>query len=98
MSNLKTRIVHYLLDDGDKSSIVGRTQYETEAIPGRVYIKQEDAHLAQIYLPVEGETDVELLTHMKEKVQHIKVKYTDAKKTISIPMLSSKIELIVIYE
>jgi len=98
MSNLKTRIVHYLLDDGDKSSIVGRTQYETEAIPGRVYIKQEDAHLAQIYLPVEGETDVELLTHLKEKVQHIKDKYTDAKKPISIPMLPRQLEFIAFHE
>lgn len=98
MSNLKTRIVHYLMDEGDKNSLVGRTQYETEAIPGRVYIKTETAHLAQIYLPTEGETDVEVLEHIKEKVQHIKEKYADAKRPISIPMLPRQLEFTAFHE
>src|SRR5690625_3727848 len=98
MSNLKTRIVHYLLDEGDKSAIVGRTQYETEAIPGRVYIKQENAHLAQIYLPAKGETDVALLAHLKEEVQLIIEKYPDAIKPISIPMLPRQLEFTAFHE
>src|SRR5699024_9625924 len=41
MTNLKTKIAHYFMDRMEKHGIIGRTEYETEAIPGRVYIKTE---------------------------------------------------------
>src|SRR5699024_10343789 len=71
MSNLKTKIAHYFMDRMEKHSIVGRTEYETEAVAGRVYIKTDSAYLAQIYLPVEGESDVEVLENLKGKVQEL---------------------------
>ena len=92
MSNLKTKVVHYLMDTSEKYAIVGRTQYDTEAIPGRAYIKKEDASLAQIYLPVEGENDVEVLKHMKRLVQELKETYSDVPKPRSIPMLPRRLE------
>ena len=94
MSNLKTKIAHYFMDRMEKHSIVGRTEYETEAVAGRVYIKTDSAYLAQIYLPVEGESDVEVLENLKGKVQELIEKYRDSKKPIAIPMLPRKLSLL----
>lgn len=93
MSNLKTLVAHYFMDRMEKHNIVGRTEYETEAVPGRVYIKTEAAYLAQIYLPVEGETDVAVLENLKTKVQMLKEKYAGAKEPEAIPMLPRKLGL-----
>lgn len=93
MSNLKTKIAHYFMDRMEKQTIVGRTEYETEAIPGRVYIKTDNAYLAQMYLPVGGETDVEVLENLQHQVQLLKEKYKDEQKPAAIPMLPRKLSL-----
>lgn len=93
MSNLKTKVAHYFMDHMEKHSIIGRTEYETEAIPGRVYIKTDTDYLAQVYLPVEGESDVEVLENLKEKVETLKEKYDDAEEPVGIPMLPTKLTL-----
>src|SRR5690625_1502506 len=93
LSNLKTKIAHYFLDQMDKHSLIGRTEYEIEPYPGRVYIKTDEAQLAQIYLPVEGETDVELLQNIRKQVAHINETYKAAMKPISIPMLPAKLDI-----
>lgn len=97
MSNLKTKIAHYFMDRMEKHGITGRTEYETEAVPGRVYIKTEAAYLAQIYLPVEGEDDVTVLENLKLAVQAIKEKYRGAKQPAAIPMLPKKLSLMTYY-
>ena len=94
MGNLKTRILHYLMDAGEKTVIIGKTPYEIEAIPGRAYIKKEDAFLSQIVLPIEGQTDVEMLENMKHEVEVLQARYQDAKKPFSIPMLPNKLNFI----
>src|SRR5699024_5052509 len=53
LSNLKTKIAHYFMDRMEKHSIVGRTEYETEAVAGRGYINTDSVYLAQLYFPVE---------------------------------------------
>lgn len=91
MSNLKTKIAHYLMDTAEKYTVLGKTQYETEAIPGRVYIKKEDAYLAQIYLPADGENDVDVLENVKKQVQVLKDKYQDFNRPKAIPMLPRRL-------
>ncbi|WP_085992896.1 type VII secretion protein EssC [Oceanobacillus senegalensis] len=98
MSTLKTKIVHYLMDTSEKFAVVGRTSYETEAIPGRVYIKKEDASLAQIYLPVAGDNDVEVLDNLKAAVQELKEKYHDSLKPAAIPMLPKRLNRMMFYQ
>src|SRR5690625_7755142 len=91
MSNLKTKIAHYFMDRMEKQTIVGRTEYETEAIPGRVYSKTDNAYLAQMYLPVGGETDAEVLENLQHQVQLFKEKYKDEQKPAAIPSLPRKL-------
>ncbi|RKQ33908.1 type VII secretion protein EssC [Oceanobacillus halophilus] len=98
MSNLKTKIVHYLMDTSEKFAVIGRTPYDTEAIPGRVYIKKDEAYLAQIYLPVAGENDVEVLENMKSCVQELKEKYRHTVKPRAIPMLPRKLNIAMFYK
>lgn len=93
MSNLKTKILHYLMDETEKRTIVGRTEYETEAIPGRAYIQTNRNYLAQIYLPVSGNDDIEIREQLKEKVQELKEIYKTSIKPMAIPMLPTELTL-----
>lgn len=97
LSNLKTKVAHYFLDQMDKHSLVGRTEYEVEPIPGRVYIKTDEAYLAQIYLPVDGETDVHLLQNLRTEIAEIRDRYKEAHKPVSIPMLPAKLDTSIFY-
>lgn len=40
MNNLKTKVVHYLMDHSEAYSILGRTPYALESIPGRLLSKR----------------------------------------------------------
>ncbi|MFC0190215.1 type VII secretion protein EssC [Fictibacillus aquaticus] len=94
MNNLKTKIVHYLMDSTEAYMILGRVPFSPEPIPGRAIIKSEEAHFSQIYLPAEGADDYELLENMKQKIQDIKVKYQDAQAPRAIPMLPSELTMV----
>lgn len=94
IGNFKTKIVHYLVDESEKNSIIGKTDYEIEPVPGRAYIRKDEAYLSQIYLPVSGHTDVEILENLKREVQIIQEKYADAKKPLPVPMLPRTLNLV----
>ncbi|MDQ7863692.1 hypothetical protein RCO48_29510 [Peribacillus frigoritolerans] len=40
MNSLKTKVVHYLMDSSEKYSVLGRTPYENEPVPGRALVKK----------------------------------------------------------
>lgn len=98
MSNLKTKIVHYLMDDTEKFPIIGKTEYEIEAVPGRVYIKKDTSYLAQIYLPAEGENDMEVMVNMKKHISELKDKYRAIKGPQAIAMLPRELNLSEFYQ
>ncbi|RWZ54496.1 type VII secretion protein EssC [Halobacillus fulvus] len=91
MNNLKTKIIHHLIDASERFSIIGRSPYEVEPIPGRAIIKKDDAYLAQMYLPASGENDLEVLENVKGIVQEIGSEYASAQKPSPIPMLPSSL-------
>ncbi|WP_079527510.1 type VII secretion protein EssC [Halobacillus hunanensis] len=92
MNNLKTKVIHYLMDASEKYSLVGRTPYEVEAVPGRAIINKEKSYLTQIFLPAHGEDDLAVLNHVKEQVQDIKQSYPANKGPEPIPMLPTRLE------
>ncbi|MCA0991967.1 type VII secretion protein EssC [Pseudalkalibacillus hwajinpoensis] len=89
MNNLKTKIVHYLLDNSEAYTVLGRIPFAPEAIPGRAIMKKEKTHFGQIILPAKGEDDYEQLASLKEEVQMLQEKYRDTSKPEAIPMLPS---------
>ncbi|WP_026693088.1 type VII secretion protein EssC [Peribacillus kribbensis] len=93
MNNLKTKIIHYLMDSTEKYTLVGRTPYEVEAVPGRALIKEDGTYLTQIYMPAEGASELEVLDQLKLNIQTLNEKYKDAKKPQGIPMLPVRLSL-----
>lgn len=98
MSNLKTKVVHYLLDTTERFTILGRTKYEVEPIPGRAYTQKDDAFLTQISQPTRGETDMDVLENVKEVVNQLTETYEGATKPKGMPMLPRKLDFIAFYK
>lgn len=97
MNNLKTKIVHYLMDKSEVYSIGGKLPYELEPIPGRAIIKKEDSFYVQVFSPADGEDDLAILDRVKRDIQLIGETYRDAKKPESIPMLPATLEVSDLY-
>ena len=68
MNNLKTKVVHYLMDASEAFTVVGRVPFDLEPFPGRAIIKKEESYFSQIYLPAAGENDFEVLEAVERKV------------------------------
>ena len=87
MNNLKTKVVHYLMDASEAFTVVGRVPFDLEPFPGRAIIKKEESFFSQIYLPAAGDNDFEVLEALKVKVQKLKDSYVNAVLPQPIPML-----------
>lgn len=87
MNNLKTKIVHYLLDSGEAHAMLGRVPFSLENVPGRAIVKMSDIHLAQVILPVDGEDDYQQLEALKQEIKQLNKLNADKDKPESIPML-----------
>ncbi|MDA7028036.1 type VII secretion protein EssC [Bacillus sp. CLL-7-23] len=87
LNNLKTRVVHYLLDQSEAYSIIGRPKFSLEPIPGRVIINKEEQYFAQMFMPVEAENDIELFEKIKAEIQAIADRYQGMRKPAPVPML-----------
>ncbi|MFJ7825344.1 type VII secretion protein EssC [Psychrobacillus sp. NPDC096623] len=87
MNNLKTKVVHYLMDTTESFTVIGRVPFDLEPFPGRAIVKKEDSYFAQIYLPASGDDDYEVLESIKKKVSNLRTQYLEATLPLSIPML-----------
>ncbi|QHZ45760.1 MULTISPECIES: type VII secretion protein EssC [unclassified Bacillus (in: firmicutes)] len=87
LNNLKTRVVHYLMDQSEAYSIIGRPEYSLEPIPGRVILNKENQYFAQMFLPVEANSDIELFENIKADIQDIAERFKDMRKPAPVPML-----------
>lgn len=93
MNNLKTKVVHYLFDQSEAYTVLGKTTLKPEPIPGRAIIKTDEAVFAQVLLPVDGATDFDVLEGIKERVQLMKERHKDAVLPAPIPMLPAQLTL-----
>lgn len=87
MNNLKTKVVHYLMDATESFTVIGRVPFELEPFPGRAIIKKEDPHFAQVFLPAPGANDFEVLEAIKMIARELKEKYRGEELPQPIPML-----------
>ncbi|TCP31206.1 S-DNA-T family DNA segregation ATPase FtsK/SpoIIIE [Scopulibacillus darangshiensis] len=93
MNNLKTKIVHYLMDAGEAQGVIGKLPYALEAIPGRAIIKKDQAYLAQVFLPADGDDDLSVFERVKQDIQMIKARNEGKKLPDAIPMLAPKLTM-----
>lgn len=87
LNNLKTRVVHYLMDQSEAYSIIGRPEFSLEPIPGRVIINKENQYFAQMFMPVEADNDIELFEGIKADIQAIAERSEGMRKPVPVPML-----------
>lgn len=87
LNNLKTRVVHYLMDQSEAYSIIGRPEYSLEPIPGRVIINKENQYFAQMFMPVEADSEIELFENIKAEIQSIADRYEGMRMPAPVPML-----------
>jgi DNA segregation ATPase FtsK/SpoIIIE, S-DNA-T family len=87
MNNLKTKVVHYLMDSTEAFTVIGRVPFDLEPFPGRAILKKEEASFTQILLPATGSDDYEILESMKMKVQSLHNQNVEVENPLPIPML-----------
>ncbi|MBT2575646.1 type VII secretion protein EssC [Bacillus sp. ISL-51] len=87
LNNLKTKAVHYLMDQSEGYSIYGRPPFSLEPIPGRVMIQKEELYFAQMLLPADAENDLEMFQTLKSDVQALAERHAGKPGPAPIPML-----------
>lgn len=93
MNNLKTKIVHYLLDNSENYAVLGKTTQQPEPVPGRAIIKKDGTFFAQVFLPVYGESDIEILEGIKSTIHLLSEKYEGCRRPAGIPMLPKELTM-----
>ncbi|MBA4536974.1 type VII secretion protein EssC [Bacillus aquiflavi] len=93
MNNLRTKVVHYLMDSTEAFSVIGRVPFAHEPIPGRAIIKKDEAYFSQVFLPADGKDDYELMDNIKQEIQLLKEKYKGLKTPVPVPMLPSELTM-----
>ncbi|MDE5415224.1 type VII secretion protein EssC [Alkalihalobacterium chitinilyticum] len=86
LSNIKTQIPLYLIEQSEARSIIGRTDLEIEEIPGRGLVKLEEPALFQTMLPAEGTEALEIIDSIQRTAQSMDA-YWQGERPEAIPMM-----------
>ena len=90
MSNFKNKIAQFMVEKTDVSTIVGRSSYTLTEIRGRALVKLTDVHVAQCYLPVEHEDDIQYANSVGTLISEI-TKQNTVEKAIGVRMLGDTV-------
>jgi S-DNA-T family DNA segregation ATPase FtsK/SpoIIIE len=86
LSNIKTQMPLYLIEDTEARAIVGKTDIEIEEIPGRGLVKLEDPALFQTMLPTKGEESLEIIDTIQDTAKEMDA-YWEGARPEEIPMM-----------
>ncbi len=92
LSNIKTQIPLYLIEETETRGIVGRTDIEIEEIPGRGLIKLEEPTLFQTMLPAEGEDTLAVIDAIQATAKAME-EFWDGDLPEEIPMMPEVIQM-----
>ncbi|WP_147536200.1 type VII secretion protein EssC [Bacillus marasmi] len=92
LSNIKTQISLFLIDQLEVRSIVGRTDIEIEEVAGRGLVKLEQPVLFQTALPEYGEDAIEIVASIQQKSKEMDSYWTGARPD-PIPMMPDELYL-----
>ncbi|EKJ3581582.1 TPA: type VII secretion protein EssC [Enterococcus faecalis] len=92
MSNIATKIVLYLNDESEISSLLGRDALVAQAISGRGQVMLDTPTAIQFYLPTEGENSAELLENLETKVAMMNHQWTGTRPE-PIPMVPEELTI-----
>ncbi|MCM3715932.1 type VII secretion protein EssC [Alkalihalobacillus oceani] len=98
MNTLKTKVLHYVMDSNEQYTLVGKTPYEVEPIPGRALLIKDQASLVQIFLPAKGKDDLDQLQQVKDEIKLINEASQGRSLPQPIPMLPSQLSIVEFFE
>ncbi|MDR1567400.1 MAG: type VII secretion protein EssC [Streptococcaceae bacterium] len=90
MANIQTKLALFLNEDGDLSNLFGREKLDQVEIAGRAQIKLEQPLALQLYLPVKGESEVEVLAALEEEITVMNDSWSGARPE-KIPMVPEEL-------
>lgn len=90
MANIQTKMALFLNEDGDLSNLFGRDKLEQVELPGRAQIKLDQPLALQIYLPVKGESEVEVLAALEQEITAMNNSWTGSLPD-EIPMVPDEL-------
>ena len=93
LNNFKNKISQFMFDESDISAVVGRCAYKLPEVRGRAIVKMKEAHIAQCYLPVFYENDIDYSKQIGTIISNIADKNT-ASKAVGVRVVPD----IVVYE
>lgn len=92
MANIQTKMALFLNEDGDLSNLFGRDKLEQVELPGRAQIKLDQPLALQIYLPVKGESEVEVLSALEQEITAMNDSWTGSLPD-EIPMVPDDLDV-----
>lgn len=76
LNNFKNKVVLFMYEQSDITSVVGRSPYPLQEIRGRALVKTDSVHTMQCYLPVPYSTDAEYIYCLRSVIGTIAEKNT----------------------
>ncbi|MEG0345818.1 MAG: type VII secretion protein EssC [Erysipelotrichaceae bacterium] len=86
LNNYKNRICCYMVDSGESSSLLGRSNYSVPEISGRALIKYDGINIIQLYSPIKFNNDTEFNNNLKTTISEFTKLYS-GKRAKCIPVL-----------
>ncbi|MBC1925542.1 type VII secretion protein EssC [Listeria innocua] len=90
MSNIGTKIVLFLNEEGDIGTIMGREHLAQVAINGRGQIMRDIPTAIQFYQPVKGQNSTEILANLESAVETLDKSWT-GERPEKIPMVADEL-------
>jgi len=81
LNNFKNKIALFMFDDSDITAVTGRSAYKLPEMQGRALIKLKDVHVAQCYLPVPYENDIDYAKQIGQIISNLSEQNTGSKAT-----------------
>ncbi|MGE5628790.1 MAG: type VII secretion protein EssC [Solirubrobacterales bacterium] len=76
LNNFKNKIAHYLFEEAEINSIIGRGKYKLPDIPGRAMVKLDNPNIMQVYSSVDFANEVEYSKNILDIIKKLKDLYT----------------------
>ncbi|WP_172209932.1 type VII secretion protein EssC, partial [Lactococcus hodotermopsidis] len=92
MSNIATKMVLYLNEESEVGTVMGREKVMQEATNGRGQVMRDVPTAIQFYLPVEGQTESEILENLEREVALLDSSWT-GERPQKIPMVPEELTL-----
>jgi len=86
LNNFKNKMAHYLFDETEMNTTIGRGNYKLPDTPGRAMVKLENTNVMQVYSAVDFEDEIDYSNKILDMVGKLKSSYS-GEKVESIRML-----------